>query len=254
VGGGRGAAVITVLVPPGVVTPGGEAGRRARLDDGEQHHLRVRRAHDGERVALRDGAGLVGTGRIAIVGKAWEVEIESTERRARPAALTLAVGAGDRERFGWVVEKAGELGATRIVPLVTARAGDVASRVRDSHVERLRRQALEATKQCGAAWAVEVDEPAALAAFIERNESERNEPGLRWLADATGEAPPAALDGVAVTIVIGPEGGLEDQERATLLDAGFRPLALAAHTLRFETAALAAAAAVSAARLRGTHG
>jgi 16S rRNA (uracil1498-N3)-methyltransferase len=246
--------VITVLVPPGVVTPGGEAGRRARLDDGEQHHLRVRRAHDGERVALRDGAGLVGTGRIAIVGKAWEVEIESTERRARPAALTLAVGAGDRERFGWVVEKAGELGATRIVPLVTARAGDVASRVRDSHLEKFRRQTLEATKQCGAAWAVQVDEPAALAAFIARSEIERNEPGLRWLADAAGDPPPGALDGVAVTIVIGPEGGLEDQERAALLGAGFRPLALSVHTLRFETAALAAAAAISAARLRGTHG
>jgi 16S rRNA (uracil1498-N3)-methyltransferase len=254
VGGGRGAAVITVLVPPGVVTPGAAAGRRARLDDAEQHHLRVRRAHEGERVALRDGAGLVGIGRIAIVGEAWEVEIENAERHARPAALTLAVGAGDRERFGWLVEKAVELGATRIVPLVTARAGDVATRVRDNHVEKLRRQALEATKQCGAAWTVEVDEPAALAAFIGRNEIERNEPGLRWLADAAGEAPPATLDGVAVTIVIGPEGGLEDQERAALLGAGFRPLALAAHTLRFETAALAAAAAVTTARLRGTHG
>ena len=253
-GGGRGAAVITVLVPPGVVTPGAAAGRRERLDDAEQHHLRVRRAHEGERVALRDGVGLVGIGRIAIVGKAWEVEIENAERRARPAALTLAVGAGDRERFGWVVEKAVELGATRIVPLVTVRAGDVATRVRNSHVEKLRRQALEATKQCGAAWAVEVDEPAALAAFIERYEIERNEPGLRWLADADGDAPPATLDGVAVTIVIGPEGGLEDQERAALLGAGFRPLALAAHTLRFETAALAAAAAVTTARLRGTHG
>ena len=245
--------MITVLVPPGVVTPGAAAGRRERLDDAEQHHLRVRRAHEGERVALRDGAGLVGIGRIAIVGKAWEVEIENAERHARPAALTLAVGAGDRERFGWLVEKAVELGATRIVPLVTARAGDVATRVRDSHIEKLRRQALEATKQCGAAWAVEVAEPAALAAFIERNEIERNEPGLRWLADATGDAPPATLDGVAVTIVIGPEGGLDDQERAALLGAGFRPLALAAHTLRFETAALAAAAVVASQRPRRSY-
>ncbi len=254
-GGGRGTAVITVLVPPGAVTPGARSGRRERLDDAEQHHLRVRRAHEGERVALRDGAGLVGIGRIAIVGKAWEVEIENAERRARPAALTLAVGAGDRERFGWIVEKAVELGATRIVPLVTARAGDVASRLRESHVDKLRRQALEATKQCGAAWAVEVDAPVALAAFVERNTAERSEPGRRWLADAAGDAPPASLDGVPVTIVIGPEGGLEDQERAALLGAGFRPMALAAHTLRFETAALAAAAAVTAARLRGTtHG
>jgi 16S rRNA (uracil1498-N3)-methyltransferase len=253
VGGGRGAAVITVLVPPGVVTAGAGVGRRERLEEAEQHHLRVRRAHEGERVALRDGAGLVGIGRIAIIGKAWEVEIESAERRARPAPLTLAVGAGDRERFGWLVEKAVELGATRIVPLVTARAGAVATRVRENHVEKFRRQALEATKQCGAAWAVEVDEPASLAGFMERSESERHEPDLRWLADPTGDAPPAALDAVAVTIVVGPEGGLENQERATILAGGFLPLALATHTLRFETAALAAAAAVTAARLRGTH-
>ena len=125
VGGGRGTAVITVLVPPGIVTPGSGVGRRERLDDAEQHHLRVRRAHEGERVALRDGAGLVGIGRIAIVGKAWEVEVENAERRARPAALTLAVGAGDRERFGWLVEKAVELGATRDRP-----AGDGAYRRR----------------------------------------------------------------------------------------------------------------------------
>lgn len=241
--------MITVLVPPGVVTPDGVGGQRERLDDGEQHHLRVRRAHDGERVALRDGAGLVGIGRIALVGKAWEVEIESAERRARPAALTLAVGAGDRERFGWVVEKAVELGVTRIVPLMTVRTGAVATRVRDNHVEKFRRQALEATKQCGAAWSVEVDAPAALTAFIEWDE-----PGLRWLADAAGEAPPATLDSVAVTIAVGPEGGLEDEERAALLGAGFRPLVLAADTLRFETAALAAAAMVATARLRGTHG
>ena len=236
--------MITVLVPPGAA-----AGRRERLDDAEQHHLRVRRARDGEQVALRDGAGLVGTGRVALVGKAWEVEVDGVERRARPAPLTLAVGAGDRERFGWMVEKAGELGATRIVPLVTARAADVASRLRESHLAKLRRQALEATKQCGAAWAVEVDAPETLEIFVGRKA-----PGLRWLADAAGQAPPATLDGAAVAVVIGPEGGLEDEERTALLGAGYRPMALSAHTLRFETAALAAAAAITAARLRGAHG
>ena len=236
--------MITVLVSPGAA-----AGRRERLDDAEQHHLRVRRVHDGERVALRDGAGLVGIGRIAIVGKAWEVEIENAERRARPAALTLAVGAGDRERFGWVVEKAVELGVTRIVPLVTARTVDVATRLRESHLDKLRRQALEATKQCGAAWAVDVEAPETLETF-----AAREEPRLRWLADAAGEPPPATLDGSAVSVVVGPEGGLEEKERTTLVAAGYRPLALSAHTLRFETAALAAASAVTTARLRGTHG
>jgi 16S rRNA (uracil1498-N3)-methyltransferase len=244
VGGSRGAAVITLLVPPGVAP-----GRREAVDEAEGHHLRVRRATAGERVALRDGAGLVGTGRLASEGRAWAVDVEAVERRARPAELTLAIGAGDQDRFGWLVEKAVELGATTVVPLETERSGGVATRVRDVHLPKLRRQALEAIKQCGAAWALEVDEPQSLTAFVARTE-----PGIHWLADASGAAPPATLDASPVSVVIGPEGGLTEPERALLLSAGYRPLALAPHTLRFETAALAAAAVVTTARLRGLHG
>jgi 16S rRNA (uracil1498-N3)-methyltransferase len=244
VGRRGGAAVITLLVPPGMAP-----GRRETVDEAEGHHLRVRRAAAGERVALRDGLGLVGTGRLASEGREWLVDVEAVERRARPAELTLAIGAGDRDRFAWVVEKAVELGATTVVPLETERTSGVATRVRDAHLPKLRRQALEAIKQCGAAWALEVDEPQPLAAFVARTE-----PGIHWLADASGAAPAAALDASPVTVVIGPEGGLTEPERGLLLSAGYRPLALAAHTLRFETAALAAAAVVTTARLRGLHG
>jgi 16S rRNA (uracil1498-N3)-methyltransferase len=244
VGGGSGAAVITLLVPPGAAP-----GRREPVDEAEGHHLRVRRVAAGERVAPRDGLGLGGTGRLASDGREWAVEVEAVERRARPAELTLAIGAGDRDRFAWVVEKAVELGATTVVPLETERTISVATRVRDAHLPRLRRQALEAIKQCGAAWALEVDEPQPLAAFIARIE-----PGIHWLADASGAAPVATLDASPVTVVIGPEGGLTEPERGLLLSAGYRPLALAPHTLRFETAALAAAAVVTTARLRGLHG
>jgi 16S rRNA (uracil1498-N3)-methyltransferase len=236
--------VITLLVPPGAAP-----GRREAVDETEGHHLRVRRAAAGERVALRDGLGLVGTGRLASEGREWVVDVEAVERRARPAELTLAIGAGDRDRFAWVVEKAVELGATTVVPLETERTASVATRVRDAHLPKLRRQALEAIKQCGAAWALEVDQPQLLAAFVARIE-----PGIHWLADASGAAPPAALDASPVTVVIGPEGGLTEPERGLLLSAGYRPLALAPHTLRFETAALAAAAVVTTARLRGPHG
>lgn len=243
-GGRGGALVITLLVPPGVAP-----GRREALDEAEGHHLRVRRAAAGERVALRDGAGLVGTGRLVAHGHEWVVDVEAVERKARPAELTLAIGAGDRDRFAWLVEKAVELGATSVVPLETERTSGVATRVRDAHLPKLRRVALEAIKQCGAAWALEVDEPQPLAEFIARTE-----PGVHWLADASGAAPPPTLDASPVTVVIGPEGGLTEPERGLLLSAGYRPLALAPHTLRFETAALAAAAAVTTARLRGTHG
>jgi 16S rRNA (uracil1498-N3)-methyltransferase len=236
--------VITVLVPPGA-----QAGRREQVAEDEQHHLRVRRAQPGELVGLRDGAGLVGTGRLAAAGRWWAVDVETAESRARPPELILAVGAGDRERFGWLVEKAAELGVTQVVPLETGRTGGVATRLREQHLARFRRQALEAIKQCGAAWALEVSPPVELAKFAEGAKS-----GARWMADVAGEAPPNTLDRAPVTVVVGPEGGLNDEERATLAAAGFRPVTLGPHTLRFETAALAAAAAVSIARLRGTHG
>jgi 16S rRNA (uracil1498-N3)-methyltransferase len=236
--------MITLLVPPGAA-----AGRREPIEEAEVHHLRVRRVTAGDLVALRDGAGLVGTGRLAADGREWAVDVDAVERKPRPAELTLAIGAGDRDRFAWLVEKAVELGATSVVPLETARTSGVATRVRDSHLPKLRRQALEAIKQCGAAWALEVEAPQPLAEFVARME-----PGIHWLADASGAAPPGTLDASPVTVVIGPEGGLDEAERARLLSAGYRPLALAPHTLRFETAALAAAAAVTSARLRGTHG
>jgi 16S rRNA (uracil1498-N3)-methyltransferase len=244
VGSGGGAPVITVLVPHGVM-----AGRREQLSEGEGHHLRVLRARAGDVVALRDGAGLVGTGRLAVSGREWLVHVDTAERQARPAELRLGIGAGDRERFAWVVEKAVELGATAVVPLETERTGGVATRLRDSHLAKLRRQSLEATKQCGAAWALDLEAPAILADFVARGYA-----GHTWLADAEGQPPPPVLDGAAVTMVIGPEGGLSAAERGTLLAAGYRPMALGPHTLRFETAAVAVVAAVTTARLRGTHG
>ena len=78
---------------------------------------------------------------------------------APPRQLVLAVGAGDRERFAWVVEKATELGVTAVIPLESERTAGVATQIRPQHLERLRRHALEAVKQCGAAWATRVEEP-----------------------------------------------------------------------------------------------
>jgi 16S rRNA (uracil1498-N3)-methyltransferase len=227
----------------------GAAGQRGSLDENEMHHLRVRRAKDGEAVEILDGAGLRGTGRLLQDGKLWSVEFESVEREAPPAGLTLAIAAGDRERFAWLVEKAAELGVTRIVPLETAHTADVATRLKPAHLEKLRRGALEAIKQSGAAWATQVEELVSLEEFTRRTVE-----GAGWLADIGGVAPPAQLDRGPVSVMIGPEGGLTEAERMALTAVGFRPVALGRHTLRFETAALAAAAAVAQARMRGQHG
>jgi 16S rRNA (uracil1498-N3)-methyltransferase len=224
-------------------------GQRVSLDESEVHHLRVRRAKDREIVEILDGAGLRGTGRLLQAGKQWAVEVQSAHHEPRPPELTLAVASGDRDRFSWMVEKAVELGVTRIVPLETARSSGVATGIRDAHLRRLRRHALEATKQCGVAWAVHVEEPLSLDAFRGRPLA-----GSGWLADRSGASPPTHLGGNILTVVIGPEGGLGDAERTGLIAAGYVPIVLGPHALRFETAALAAAALATTARMRGSHG
>jgi 16S rRNA (uracil1498-N3)-methyltransferase len=239
-----------VLVPRAECPSGGwEAGKRVSLDESEVHHLRVRRAKDRETVEILDGAGLSGTGQLIQSGREWMVEVSSTQQEARPPALTLAVAAGDRERFSWMVEKSVELGVTSVVPLQTARSGGVATRLKAAHLSRLRRSALEATKQCGAAWAPSVEESVSLEEFARRPLT-----GIGWLADNEGEPVPAWLNDDPLTVVVGPEGGFTSGERASLAGAGFIPMLLGPNTLRFETAAIAAAAAATQARMRGLHG
>jgi 16S rRNA (uracil1498-N3)-methyltransferase len=245
VGGGGHPAVIVVLLPEGQWA----AGALCRLEDDETHHLRVRRAEAGDVVGVRNGAGLVGGGRLSRDGQGWVVEIEQTESVPRPPETVLAVGAGDRDRFGWLVEKATELGVSAVVPVDTARTAGVATRLRAGALDKLRRQALEALKQSGAAWATAVGDPVSLDEFLEPPRADS-----RWLADQEGHPPPAHLGSEGVAVLVGPEGGFTVAEREAIVGAGFHPTRLGPHTLRFETAAIAAAASVQAARFRGSHG
>jgi 16S rRNA (uracil1498-N3)-methyltransferase len=232
--GGGGARVTAVLVAPGTLEPGAVV----ELDAAEAHHLRVRRAAAGEVVRLLDGAGGIGEGTLAGGGTGWRAQVMAVRRVAPPPPLVLAVGAGDRERFALVVEKAAELGATAVVPLETERSRNVAGRVRPAHAERLRQRGLEALKQCGGAWAPYLSAPVGLEEFL------GSASGVRWLADAEGGGVPALAADDAVTVAIGPEGGFTPGERSAILAAGFVAVRLGARVLRFETAAVAAATAV----------
>jgi 16S rRNA (uracil1498-N3)-methyltransferase len=232
-----------------LVTRGGwAAGQRVSLDEAEVRHLRVRRAKAREMVEVLDGAGLKATGQLLQDGRQWLVEIESVNRQEPPPELILAVGAGDRERFSWLVEKAAELGVTHIVPLETVHTIGVATRLKQSHLPRLRRAVLDVLKQCGSSWATTVEDFVSLNQFLHRPLA-----AAGWLADQAGAAAPTELDSNPLAIVVGPEGGFTELERSEILQAGYSPVALGTLTLRFETAALAAAALASQARLRRPH-
>lgn len=236
--------MLTVLAQPGTLV----AGATVSLDEEERHHLRVRRAAAGEEVLALDGAGAVADAVLDQTPGGVGIRVARVEGIPRPPRFTLVVGAGDKERFGWLAEKAAELGVTELVPLKTERTRSVAAGIREAHVLALQRRARQAIKQSRAPWAPTVHSPIGL-----REAALLGGDGLRWLADPRAEAPPP-IDPVApLMVVVGPEGGLVEAERAILLEAGFLPVRLAPDLLRFETAALAAAAVVASQRPRRSN-
>lgn len=244
-GSGGPAGVITVLARPGSLVPGA----MVTLEPEEEHHLSVRRAAPDARIHLLDGEGTRAEGRLALKGRQVKVEVERVTEELAPVPIILAVGAGDRDRFGLLVEQAGQLGATRIVPLSTTLTASVATRLKEAHLERVRRRARDSIKQCGSAWAPTVETPLPLSDFLGRERA-----GAGWLADAEGTPAGALAPTEAVTVVVGPEGGFTPEERAAIGAAGFASIRLGPHLLRFETAALAALTVAWYARQRDRHG
>lgn len=232
-----------------------DEGRRVVLSAEETRHLRdVLRVREGEEVCVFDGEGREFLCRVGAASRGREATLEVRERvepprPESPLALTLAVALLKGEKFDMVVQKATELGAASITPVVTRRA-DV--RLRDANdaarrVERWRRLALEAAKQSGRARVPHVSEPAAFESLVARageaNESrvlfaERGGCRLSETSDAAGESLKA------VVALVGPEGGWEDEEIERARGAGWRVVTLGGRTLRAETAAVTVAALI----------
>jgi 16S rRNA (uracil1498-N3)-methyltransferase len=210
------------------------------LDDGDRHHLeRVLRTRVGEEVTVSDGRG--GWRRCTFQSGGVlrpEGEIEQRPAPAPPITIAFALTKSDKPEL--TVQKLTELGVDRIVPFVAARSvvrwdDDKAAR----QLERLRRVAREAAMQCRRAHLPTVEPVSTFAAVAA-------EPGA-VLADAGGASP----DRGSTTVLIGPEGGWSDEERAHGLPA----VSLGDHVLRAETAAIAAATLASALRAgRVQHG
>lgn len=214
---------------------------RATLAGAEAHHLaHVMRAEAGTEVTLLDGSGVEFTARVTKVGRS-AVELAVLERheidRELPFVLTLGVALpkGDRQR--WLVEKATELGVSRLVPLATRRG--VAQPVEQAR-QRLRRSVIEASKQCGRNRLLEIASPQELADYVVASPAG----GTKWLAHPGGAQLPSTFDSPppeGVFLAIGPEGGFTDEELAHALSCGWQSVSLGPRILRVETAALALA-------------
>ncbi len=216
-----------------------------RLDPAQSRHLEVvLRLGPGAQLEVFDGRGARWPARIDSPGVLRLGPRVDPERGAADVWLAQALAKG--EKLDLVVQKATELGATRILPLAAERS---AVRLDEDRAERrtvrLRRIAQEAARQCGRSDVPAVDAPQTLAdlAGLLRAEPERRglllDPGERAVRLSQ-----AARGASRLLIVIGPEGGFTPAERAEAAAAGFAPVALGRLVLRTETAGLAALAIV----------
>jgi len=233
--------------PVGTFHAPGEWGATVELDDAAAHHAGVKRLAVGDVVRLTSGAGRRATGTIATLGKrrlSVAVDDGSVEQVPPPPRVELWAPVGDRERMLLLAEKAAELGASAWRPVVYRRSRSVTPRGEgDAFREKVRLRMVAALEQSGGAWLpeqhAEVGLEAALTAALGVD-------GV--LLDAEG-APISTLRDTLrppLSIALGPEGGLEPDERARFLAAGWRTASLGANVLRFETAGIAALALIRA--------
>lgn len=217
----------------------------AILDADEAHHcLNVLRLSTGDRVTVFDGAGREGQAVIeSASGSKAKLKISSTSTTpAPPCAITLAQAVPKGKNMDLIVQKAVELGAARIVPLLSARtvvqidSGDATKKK-----EKWSAIALEACKQCGQNRLPEVAEPMTPKAFAERLEKG----DLHLIASLQPDARPLKTvlkehgkTPNQVTIFVGPEGDFTPAEIALAKSHGCQPITLGPIILRTETAAI----------------
>lgn len=159
-----------------------------------------------------------------------------------PLQLTLAQALAKGEKFDLIIQKATELGASRIVPLVTRHAEiKLDDQLITRRLERWRRISLEAVKQCGRRRLVEIAMPLTLQQFFE---DATHDPMFLLFNERGGVAITEALEGVpnslSIVALVGPEGGWSDAEIDLAHRHDARPVSLGPRVLRTETAAVVA--------------
>jgi 16S rRNA (uracil1498-N3)-methyltransferase len=216
-------------------------GAVALVGGAELHHMRdVMRLVAGAEVALFDEGGAEYTGRIrGFQSRHAVVEISGAARSSAESAagLILAAAVIKGPRMDFLVEKAAELGAAQLWPVLCARG--VVHEVGSERVARWRRLATAAAKQCLAPRPTEVETPLTIADLIRRPNGGRLCVVLKAGAPALGVVLREARRS-ALLLLCGPEGDFTDEEMASVRAAGFLPAGLGTRRLRSETAALAA--------------
>jgi len=227
-----------------------QAGREVLLPEQAGEHLsRVLRLERGHPLILFNGDGHEYDATLASLARravSADVTAMRTVDRESPLTLTLAQGIARGEKMDWILKKATELGAARIVPIVTER-----TEVRLDE-DRAERRLLHwtgvitgACEQCGRTRLPLLEPPQRLDRWLGSLEAD---PALRLALLPEGDVEARSLPKMAhgAIVCVGPEGGLSEDDVAMLRQTGFLGLRLGPRILRTETAGIAALAALQA--------
>ncbi|REJ79447.1 MAG: 16S rRNA (uracil(1498)-N(3))-methyltransferase [Acidobacteria bacterium] len=210
------------------------------LDRTQSAHVKLAlRLREGDLVSAFDGKGSEFECEIAVLNKK-ETRLKIVRETDPPASesslkLTLAAALLKNDKFELVIQKATELGVTRLVPLITYRTEKVLKNAAD-RILRWRRIVIESSKQCGRATLMEITEPSDFNEAVEKLEGQRV---------LFGEKDGGALEEIQtsneVVAFIGPEGGWEDTEISMAKENGCQIVTIGSRVLRAETASIAVA-------------
>ena len=215
-------------------------------------HVQVLRMQPGQALTLFNGEGGEFAATVTQMGRS-EVQVRIGAHqpldRAPCRAVTLALGMPANERMDWLVEKATELGFSGLQPLMTERSVLRLSGERaEKKVAHWHSVAVAASEQCGGNLVPQLQPVSTLAAWLAQLPAAAGgarlllslQPPCQALRDAAAKWAPD----LPITLLSGPEGGLSPAEEAAALACGFVAVSLGQRTLRAETAALAALAAL----------
>ncbi len=210
-----------------------------------QHLAQVLRIQEGQWITVFDGIGSQAEAKVLSVTKSkvdLMLEIAESQDPIYPA-ITLAQAIPKGKNMDWIIQKSVELGVATIVPLITEHT---ISAPGDNKVEKWRRTALEACKQCGQNYLPNILEPVSYARWIEDHAPAQ----LNLIASLIEHAVDfrKTLESHSatgsITILIGPEGDFSPAESDSALKKNFLPISLGALVLRVETATLFALSAI----------
>ena len=213
--------------------------------DEAKHLAQVLRIQSGATITVFDGLGNFAEARVLSVSKQRiDLMLELAESKPTPLPeITLAQAIPKGKNMDWIVQKAVELGVSKIQPLVTR---NTIVSPGDEKAEKWRRTALEACKQCAQFTIPVIAEPISFDAWIKSPDPSELKI-IASLAENTEnfrETLAAHPEIESVTILIGPEGDFTPQETEVALAAGFIPVTLGDLVLRVETATLFSISAI----------